>query len=76
MLETTKQEMEATQSRSREDRWKWVERTIWTERMLMALGNGVKGYKWFRWPNEYFAKLELFSLEVARAKWRVANQSR
>lgn len=47
MLETTKQEMEATQSRSREDRWKWVERTIWTERMLMALDNGVKGYKWF-----------------------------
>ncbi|MCG2717209.1 MAG: group II intron reverse transcriptase/maturase [Nanoarchaeota archaeon] len=46
-METTKQEMEATQSRSREDRWKWVERTIWTERMLMALDNGVIGYKWF-----------------------------
>jgi len=43
----TKQEMEATQSRPREDKWNWVERTIWTERMLMALDNGVKGNKWF-----------------------------
>ena len=27
--------------------WGWVEATIWTERMLAALGNGVKGNKWF-----------------------------
>ncbi|MDP1572825.1 MAG: group II intron reverse transcriptase/maturase [Pseudomonadota bacterium] len=27
--------------------WSWVETTIWTERMLAALGNGVKGSKWF-----------------------------
>jgi RNA-directed DNA polymerase len=27
--------------------WSWVETTIWTERMLAALGNGVKGNKWF-----------------------------
>ncbi len=27
--------------------WDWVDRTIWTERMLAALGNGVKGNKWF-----------------------------
>jgi RNA-directed DNA polymerase len=27
--------------------WAWVDRTIWTERMLAALGNGVKGNKWF-----------------------------
>jgi RNA-directed DNA polymerase len=25
----------------------WVDRSIWTERMLAALGNGVKGNKWF-----------------------------
>jgi RNA-directed DNA polymerase len=43
----TKQEMEVTHSRPREERWNWVEQTIWTERMLMALGNGVKGNKWF-----------------------------
>ncbi len=27
--------------------WSWVEATIWTERMLAALDNGVKGGKWF-----------------------------
>jgi len=27
--------------------WPWVDRTIWTERMLTALDNGVKGGKWF-----------------------------
>jgi len=25
----------------------WVEASIWTERMLAALENGVKGGKWF-----------------------------
>ena len=27
--------------------WPWVDRSIWTERMLAALDNGVKGRKWF-----------------------------
>ncbi len=27
--------------------WHWVEPTIWTERMLTALDQGVKGGKWF-----------------------------
>jgi RNA-directed DNA polymerase len=27
--------------------WSWVEATVWTERMLSALVNGVKGSKWF-----------------------------
>jgi len=27
--------------------WAWVDRTIWTERMLAALDNGVRGSKWF-----------------------------
>ena len=25
----------------------WIDRAIWTERMLAALDNGVKGNKWF-----------------------------
>jgi RNA-directed DNA polymerase len=29
------------------DRWSWVEPTVWTERMLTALEQGVKGGKWF-----------------------------
>ena len=28
-------------------RWGWVEASVWTERMLAALGNGVQGGKWF-----------------------------
>jgi len=28
-------------------RWSWVERTVWTERMLTALEEGVRGGKWF-----------------------------
>ena len=39
--------------------WGWVEATIWTERMLAALGNGVKGSKWFSLIN---AGLTLSSL--------------
>ncbi|MCB1568755.1 MAG: group II intron reverse transcriptase/maturase [Xanthomonadales bacterium] len=27
--------------------WHWVEASVWTERMLAALDNGVKGGKWF-----------------------------
>src|SRR4030066_1615146 len=27
--------------------WSWVQATVWTERMLAALDNGVKGNKWF-----------------------------
>lgn len=27
--------------------WAWVDRSIWTERMLAALENGVQGGKWF-----------------------------
>jgi RNA-directed DNA polymerase len=28
-------------------RWAWVEPCVWTERMLTALEEGVKGGKWF-----------------------------
>ena len=27
--------------------WSWVQASVWTERMLAALDNGVKGNKWF-----------------------------
>ena len=27
--------------------WAWIDREIWTDRMLAALENGVKGNKWF-----------------------------
>jgi RNA-directed DNA polymerase len=37
----------AKQTESSPTEWAWVDRAIWTERMLAALGNGVKGSKWF-----------------------------
>jgi len=37
----TKQETEATAR----PRWDWVEASVWTERLLAALGNGVTGGK-------------------------------
>ena len=32
---------------TRANEWPWVDRTIWTDRMLAALDNGVRGGKWF-----------------------------
>jgi RNA-directed DNA polymerase len=32
---------------ARDPRWWWAEASIWTERMVSALVNGVKGGKWF-----------------------------
>ena len=37
----------AKQTESAPSQWVWVDRIVWTERMLAALGNGVKGNKWF-----------------------------
>lgn len=38
----------ATQgTEARDQRWWWVEASIWTERMVSALENGVRGGKWF-----------------------------
>jgi RNA-directed DNA polymerase len=42
VLETAKQGSDATPQK-----WGWVEASVWTERMLAALGNGVRGGKWF-----------------------------
>ncbi len=37
----------ATQAGEVRARWAWTEPAIWTERMLTALEQGVKGGKWF-----------------------------
>ena len=47
MSETAEVSARAKQVESAPTQWDWVDRTIWTERMLAALGNGVKGNKWF-----------------------------
>ena len=47
MSETTQVSERATQVESTPTQREWVDRTIWTERMLAALGNGVNGDKRF-----------------------------
>jgi RNA-directed DNA polymerase len=39
--------MKAKQAEETYSRWPWVERSVWSERMLQALETGVKGGKWF-----------------------------
>jgi len=45
-------------------RWSWTEASVWPERMLTALGTGVKGD---RWPHVFFAALGLLSFVAAHA---------
>ena len=46
--------------------WSWIEATVWTERMLSALGNGVKGGKWYSLIDKVYAPetLELAWMKV------------
>ena len=84
MTDTTKEEKpaivpEAKQGGEIHDRWKWVEPTVWTERMLSALEEGVKGGKWLlrdhiRWPNAYFEEQGLLTLETAFAEARQSSK--
>lgn len=46
-------------------RWPWVEASVWTERMLTALENGVKGNVWFSLIDKAYS---LSSLSAAWAK--------
>jgi hypothetical protein len=48
--------------------WSWVEATVWTDRMLAALGNGVRGGKY-----AFFAQHGLFTLREAHT---AVSQSR
>jgi RNA-directed DNA polymerase len=45
--------------------WAWVEASVWTDRMLSALENGVKGGKWYSLIDKVHA---LTTLEVAWTK--------
>lgn len=42
----------------------WVEATVWTERMLAALGNGVKGGKWFSLIDK------VYRMETLQSAWQ------
>ena len=55
----------ATHAGERDDRWSWVEPVVWTERMLAALDNGVKGGKWYSLFDKVYA---LATLRAAFAR--------
>jgi len=46
---------EPSQARDIRTRWGWVEPSVWTRRMLVALETGVKGDKWFRLMDKVYA---------------------
>ena len=51
------------------DLW-WVEASIWTDRMVSALGNGVKGGKWFSLVDKVFRPTTL------EAAWRKVERNK
>lgn len=53
-------------------RWKWVERSVWTDRMLMALETGVKGGKWYSLIDKVWKADNLMSAWLAVAANRGA----
>ena len=57
----TTQAAEAAAQRA--ERWAWVEPTVWTERMLAALEQGVKGGRWYSLMDKVCAERTL------RAAW-------
>ncbi len=49
------------------ERWSWVEPEVWTDRMLTALDNGVKGGQWFSLIDKVYAASTL-ALAFERVK--------
>jgi RNA-directed DNA polymerase len=45
-------------------KWAWVEASVWTERMLAALDNGVKGGKWFSLIDK------VYNAKTLKAAWK------
>ena len=64
--------------------WSWVEGSVWTDRMLSALSNGVKGGVWYSLMDKVYAPATLAAAwakvksTAARRAWtgRVSNGSR
>src|SRR5215831_17703562 len=49
----------ATQGAEARKDWSWVEASVWTERMVSALENGVKGGRWYSLMDKVFAPATL-----------------
>src|SRR3954462_5530026 len=55
------------------DRWGWTERAAWTERMLTALEQGVKGGVWFSLIDKVYAEDNLRAAYLRVAARRGAS---
>lgn len=53
------QRTETKQAGDIRQRWSWVEPAVWTDRMLAALEEGVKGGKWFSLMDKVYALANL-----------------
>jgi RNA-directed DNA polymerase len=40
----------------RSEKWGWVEPSVWTDRMLAALEDGVKGGKWYSLMDKVYTR--------------------
>src|SRR5882724_8068253 len=60
----------ATQGADTQGRdWSWVEASVWTERMLAALENGVKGGQWFSLIDK------VYRAETLEAAWKKVKRN-
>lgn len=64
MSDTTEEQPEAVPARATRAgelllRWGWVELTVWTERMLTALEEGVKGGSWYSLMDKVYPERNL-----------------
>ena len=64
VLATTKQETDTYNP------WSWVEASVWTNPMLTALENGVKGGKWFSLMDKVYA------LATLQAAWQQVRKNK
>jgi len=55
---------------TRPGKWDWVERSVWTERMLEALERGVKGGVWFSLVDKVLRE------DTLDAAWRTVKRNR
>jgi RNA-directed DNA polymerase len=51
-------------------KWAWVEASVWTERMLAALDNGVNGGKWFSLIDK------VYNAKTLKAAWKKVAANR
>ena len=56
-----KQAGEAQADRARRERWSWVQASVWTDRMLRALEEGVKGGVWYSLIDKVWSPRNLWS---------------